>query len=117
MGTSLSWQTDTQLVDALQRRLEAQPDVDWRGVSLKASEGVVSLTGFVHSFADKIAAEQAATHVHGVRGVANDIQVTPRDQRSDPETAIDTVHALRSQRHTSPSPCAMVRSSSRGPSS
>ena len=97
MGTSLSWQTDAQIVDAVQRRLDAEPDLDWRDVALKASEGVVSLTGFVHSFADKMAAEQAATNVRGVRGVANDIHVTPRDERSDPEIAKDAVHELRSQ--------------------
>jgi len=108
VGTSLSWQTDAQLVDAVERRLEAEPHVDWRGIALKASDGVVSLSGFVHSFADKMAAEQAAAHVRGARGVANDIQVTPQDERSDPEIATDAVHALRSQA-TAPNVTLTVR--------
>jgi osmotically-inducible protein OsmY len=95
VGSSLSWQTDTQLVEAVQRRLDAEPAVDCRDVAVKASDGVVALTGFVRSYRDKMAVEQAASHVRGVRGVANDLGVTGADERSDPEIAKDAVHTLR----------------------
>lgn len=95
MGTSLSWQTDGQLHDAVQRRLEGDPAVNANEIALLASDGVITLTGFVSSFAEKLAAEQAVTRVRGVRAVANDIHVRSGDERSDPDIARDAVHALQ----------------------
>jgi osmotically-inducible protein OsmY len=97
MGTSLLWQTDSQLHDAVQRQLECEPEIDMKAVAITASEGVISLTGFVDSYAQKFSAEQAVKRVRGVQGVANDIHVKVGDERSDPEIARDAVQAL--QRH------------------
>lgn len=95
MGTSLLWQTDTQLHDSVQRQLEWDPEIDAHDVAVTASDGVITLTGFVHSYATKLAAEQSVKQVRGVRAVANDIQVVLRSERTDPEIAKDAVHALR----------------------
>jgi osmotically-inducible protein OsmY len=95
MGTSLLWQTDTQLHDSVQRQLEWDPEIDAHDVAVTASDGVITLTGFVHSYATKLAAEQSVKRVRGVRAVANDIQVVLRSERTDPEIAKDAVHALR----------------------
>jgi len=95
MGTSLLWQTDTQLHDSVQRQLEWDPEIEAHDVAVTASDGVVTLTGFVHSYATKLAAEQSVKRVRGVRAVANDIQVVLRSERADPEIAKDAVHALR----------------------
>ncbi|HLW00432.1 MAG TPA: BON domain-containing protein [Ktedonobacterales bacterium] len=43
------------------------------GVSVK--DGVVTLFGYVDSYVKKLAAQEAALRVHGVRAIANDIQV------------------------------------------
>ena len=99
MGTSLLWQTDTQLHDAVQRQLDWEPEFNAHDIAVTASDGVIALTGFVNSYAEKLAAEQTVKRVRGVRGVANDIQVKLRDERTDPEIAKDAVHALRT--HTS----------------
>ena len=99
MGTSLLWQTDTQLHDAVQRQLDWDPGINARDIALTASDGVITLTGFVNSYAEKLAAEQTVKRVRGVRAVADDIQVRLRDERTDPEIAQDAVHALRN--HTS----------------
>jgi osmotically-inducible protein OsmY len=99
MGTSLLWQTDTQLHDSVQRQLEWDPEIDASGIAVVASEGVVTLTGFVHTYAAKLAAERSVKRVRGVRGVANDLQVALRGERTDPDIAKDAVHALRA--HTS----------------
>jgi osmotically-inducible protein OsmY len=96
MGTSLLWQTDSQLHDAVQRQLECVPEIDMKAVAITASDGVISLTGFVATYAQKFAAEQAVKRVRGVRGVANDIHVKVGDERSDPEIARDAVHTLQS---------------------
>jgi osmotically-inducible protein OsmY len=95
MGTSLLWQTDTQLHDSVQRQLEWDPEIDAHDVAVTASDGVVTLTGFVHSYATKLAAERSVKRVRGVRAVANDIQVVLHSERTDPEIAKDAVHALR----------------------
>ena len=99
MGTSLLWQTDTQLHDAVQRQLDWDPEINARDIALKASDGVITLTGFVNSYAEKLAAEQTVKRVRGVRAVADDIEVKLGDERTDPEIAKDAVHAL--QAHTS----------------
>jgi osmotically-inducible protein OsmY len=96
MGTSLLWQTDSQLHDAVQRQLECEAEIDVKAVAITASDGVISLTGFVDTYAQKFSAEQAVKRVRGVRGVANDIHVKVGDERSDPEIARDAVHALQS---------------------
>ena len=99
MGTSLLWQTDTQLHDAVQRQLDWDPEINARDIGLTTSDGVITLTGFVNSYAEKLAAEQTVKRVRGVRAVADDIQVRLRDERTDPEIAKDAVQALRN--HTS----------------
>jgi len=95
MGSSLMWQTDTQLHDAVRRQLDWDPEFNAHDIAVTASDGVVALTGFVNSYAEKEAAEQTVKRVRGVRGVANDIQVKLADERTDPEIAADAVHALQ----------------------
>jgi osmotically-inducible protein OsmY len=68
--------------------------VDASAVGISARNGVVTLTGFIDTYAGKLAAERAAKRVRGVRAVANDIEVRLRLERSDPDVARDTVVAL-----------------------
>jgi osmotically-inducible protein OsmY len=95
MGSSLAWQTDTQLHDSVQRQLEWDPEIDAKNLAVIASDGAITLTGIVRSYAAKLAAEQSAKRVRGVRGVANEIQVAPLGERTDTDIARDAVHALR----------------------
>jgi osmotically-inducible protein OsmY len=97
VGSSLLWQTDSQLHDAVQRQLDWEAVLDVKEVAVTASDGVITLTGFVDSHAQKFSAEQAVKRVRGVRGVANDIHVRVGDERSDAEIAKDAVHALQSR--------------------
>jgi len=99
MGRSLAWRTVTQLHDSVRLRLDEDPAIRARDIAVVASDGVITLTGFVDSYAEKIAAEQAVKRVRGVRGVANDIEVKLQDERTDPEIAKDAVRSLES--HTS----------------
>lgn len=109
MGTSLLWQTDTQLHDAVQRQLDWEPSINTREIAVIASDGVITLTGFVNSYGEKLGAEQAVKRVRGVRAVANDIQVKPRDDRSDPDIAKDAVHALQSHANVPRAVTVVVR--------
>lgn len=97
MGTSLLWQTDSQLHDAVQRELAWAPEVDAANVAVIARDGVVTLTGFVDSYWQKFAVEQAVKRVRGVRALANDVHIKLRRERTDPEIAHDAVFALKSR--------------------
>jgi osmotically-inducible protein OsmY len=57
---------------------------------------VITLTGFVDSYVEKIGAEETVKRVRGVRGVANDIDVRVPNERTDPEIAKGALHALES---------------------
>jgi osmotically-inducible protein OsmY len=62
-------------------------------------DGVVTLTGFIHSYGQRRQAEIDAKRVAGVKGVANDIQVRLPllNRRPDPEIAREIVAALQEE--------------------
>ncbi|MGV8917075.1 MAG: BON domain-containing protein [Pseudomonas sp.] len=55
--------------------LEFQPHIDAAAIGVAVENGVVSLSGHVATFAEKIAAERAVKSVKGVRAVAEEIEV------------------------------------------
>jgi osmotically-inducible protein OsmY len=83
----------------VERQLQWEPSIDPGQIAVTVKDGVVTLSGFVHSFLEKLDAERAAKRVAGVVGLANDIGVRPRDQRTDGEIAHAAVEALKA--HTS----------------
>ncbi|MDB0570020.1 OsmY domain-containing protein [Ralstonia solanacearum] len=52
-----------------------EPAVDAAGIGVEVTHGVVTLTGQVRSYVEKLAAERAAERVAGVRGVVQKIEV------------------------------------------
>ena len=86
---------DQRIQHDVTQQIAWQPDINAKDISVKVNEANVALTGFVHSYSEKIAAENAAKSIIGVLSVANDIQVRPKSRRSDPEIARDIVEALR----------------------
>jgi osmotically-inducible protein OsmY len=86
---------DRQLREAVTRQLIWDPRVTSNDISVAAAEHVITLTGFVHSYAEKYAAEEAATSVYGVQAVADDIEVRSKTARTDPEIARDVAHAVK----------------------
>ena len=64
--------SDMDLREAVRRQLEWAPEID---INVSAKEGAVTLTGFVHGHCVKVAAEEAAKSVYGVKAVTNDIDV------------------------------------------
>src|SRR6188472_1132701 len=77
------------------RQLDWDPEVDGSAVGVAARNGTVTLTGFIDTYAGKLAAERVAKRVHGVRAVANDIEVRLRLERTDPDIAQDAARALQ----------------------
>lgn len=94
MSTATLTDTDMRLRDTVMHQLEWDPEVDASAVGVAAKEGVVTLTGFINSYAGKLAAERAAKRVRGVRAVANDIGVRLMLERTDAEIARDAARAL-----------------------
>lgn len=76
--------------------LEWDPSIDATKIGVTADSGVVSLSGHVSSFFDKWTAERIAKRVHGVKAVANEIEVRliAGDERDDSEIAKAAVEAL-----------------------
>lgn len=62
-------------------------DIDAANLNVTVDDDVVTLIGTVRSFSAKIAAQEAAHRVRGVRDVANDINVVLMDKRTDTELA------------------------------
>jgi osmotically-inducible protein OsmY len=87
--------TDVRVRNAVTRQLEWDPEVDASAVGVAASDGTVTLTGYIDSYAGKLAAERAAKRVRGVRAVANDIEVRLKLDRTDADIAGDVVRGLR----------------------
>ena len=89
---------DGEVKKHVEHELAWTPDVAGDNVAVTVKDGVVSLTGFVGSFSDKVQAERAVKRVAGVAGVANDIEVRLSGAaRPDPDIAHDAVAALRAQ--------------------
>lgn len=95
MTTATLTNADIRVRAAVTRQLEWDPEVDASDVGVTAKNGTVTLTGFVDTYSGKLAAERAAKQVHGVRAVANDIDVRLRLERTDPDLAQDAVRALQ----------------------
>ena len=88
--------TDAQLKDDVIEELRWDPqisDADAIGVGVK--DGAVILSGHVPSYAEKLAAAQAAERVNGVKAVANDLKVElPGAPRDDVDIAEAIAHVL-----------------------
>ena len=68
---------DLELQKDVLDELEFEPSVNAAHIGVTANKGVVTLTGFVMSYAQKLAAERAARRVKGVKAIAEEIQVRP----------------------------------------
>ncbi len=94
MQTMMEKGSQKDLREAVLRQLEWEPEITSPDISVSVKEDVVTLTGFVRSYAEKVAAERAAKSVHRVQAIANDIEVKPL-ARTDPEIARDVVEAMK----------------------
>jgi osmotically-inducible protein OsmY len=94
MRTATLTSTDLRIQDAVLRQLDWDPQVDAAAVGVTAKDHTVTLTGYVDTYAGKLAAERAAKRVHGVRAVANDIDVRLKLARTDTDIAADAARAL-----------------------
>lgn len=81
---------DTLLQQDVMDELDFEPSVNAAHIGVTAKNGVITLTGHVGSYAEKIAAEDAARRVHGVHAIAQEIEVR---YASDKKTSDDEIAA------------------------
>ena len=67
--------TDKDLRRDVLDELDFDPSLDACAIGVAVSDGVVTLTGHVGSYAEKVEAENAVRRVKGVRAIAQEIQV------------------------------------------
>ena len=94
MTTASLTRMDLSVRDAVLEELAWDSQVDASAIGAVAKGGAVTLSGFIDTYAGKLAAERAAKRVRGVRAVANDLQVRLRMERPDDEIAGDAARAL-----------------------
>lgn len=97
MTTASVTGTDIRVRGAVVRQLDWDPEVDASAIGVSADDSVVTLTGFVDTYAEKLAAERVAKRVRGVRAVANDITVRQMMDRTDADIAHDAVMCLKNR--------------------
>ena len=91
--------SDSDIKRDVEAELQSDPSIDATDIAVAVKNGVVTLSGFVPKFMDKLEAEAAAKRVAGVVGLANDLEVRLplSDKRPDPEIARDAVAAVKTQ--------------------
>lgn len=79
---------DKTLRDDVIEALDFDPSVNAADIGVAVKEGVVTLSGHVGSFAEKMAAEQCVKRVRGVKAIAEELTVR---YASDKKTADDEI--------------------------
>ena len=88
---------DKELQRDVLDELQWEPSVDAAEIGVTARDGVVTLTGGVPNYHEKVMAERVAKRIHGVKAVANDIEVRLRGagERTDTDIAQSALDALK----------------------
>jgi osmotically-inducible protein OsmY len=88
--------TDSDIHKDVVAELNAEPNLRNDDIAVGVRDGVVTLAGYVDSYADKWRAERVVSKIRGVKGVVNELEVrlSSSSQRTDPEIARAAVQAL-----------------------
>lgn len=88
---------DSQLQHDVIAELEWEPSVDSSQIGVAAKSGVITLTGAVPRYVEKMEAERLAKSIAGVKAVANDIEVRlpGASERNDTDIATAALNALK----------------------
>lgn len=69
--------TDIDIRQSVLDALEFEPSIDAASIGVAVDSGVVTLTGHVPTYREKLKAEELAMAVRGVKGIAQEIEVRP----------------------------------------
>lgn len=89
--------TDLEIQQDVMNELKWQPFLKSANIGVAVKNGIVTLSGIVDNYSQKIEAEKAAKKVTGVKAIAEDIQigVSPTLQKTDAEIAESVMNALK----------------------
>jgi osmotically-inducible protein OsmY len=89
--------SDYQIQEDVMEELKWQPYLSTSQIGVAVSNGVVTLSGQVDSYSKKLAAENVAKKVSGVKAIAEDIQIdiSLPDRKTDADVAGAVVNALK----------------------
>jgi osmotically-inducible protein OsmY len=89
--------SDMELQHDVMEELEWEPSIDAAKIGVTAEVGVVTLSGSVPIYADKVEAERIAKSIGGVKAVANEIEVhiPGKSERNDTDIASAARNALK----------------------
>jgi osmotically-inducible protein OsmY len=88
---------DLQVRQNVLDELEFEPSIDAAKIGVTVDDGVVTLTGHVSSYFEKLAAERAVRRIKGVRAIAQEIEVSysGAKQNIDDEIAKQVLSVLK----------------------
>ena len=88
--------SDLELKKSVEAELNWEPSINAAEIGVAVKDGVVTLTGRVESYWEKVAAEGAAGRVARVRAVANELEIRlpSSSERTDEDIARAAVNAL-----------------------
>lgn len=87
--------TDMELKKLVSDELEWDPRVVAPAIGVEVQQGVVTLTGHVTTYAEKLAAGKAAERISGVKAVVLKLDVRAGAQHDDEATALAARNALQ----------------------
>src|SRR5260370_29340507 len=94
---AISTRTDEEIQTDVPEELKWDAHVQPNEIGVVVKDGIVTLTGWVDSYLKKMAAQEAAHRVRGVKAVANDIEVRLPGfaERTDTDLPPAVLNALR----------------------
>jgi osmotically-inducible protein OsmY len=89
--------TNDELRKDVIAELAWEPSLDASNIGVTAKDGIVTITGHVHSYAEKYHAEKCVQRVAGVHGIANELEVRvlSANELEDSDIARAAVAALQ----------------------
>jgi osmotically-inducible protein OsmY len=89
--------TDLELKKSVESELSYEPSINPAEIGVAVKDGIVTLTGRIPSYWEKVAAEHAAMRVAGTKAVVNQIEVRlpTSSERTDEDIARAALDALK----------------------
>jgi osmotically-inducible protein OsmY len=87
---------DTNLRQDIIDELDFEPSIDSADIGVAVQNGIVTLTGHVPTYAQKVTVEDVVRRVKGVKGIAEEIEVRPfgTNRTADDEIAKRAVNTI-----------------------
>ena len=89
--------SDVEIQKDVMSQLKWEPALNASSIGVAVNNGIVTLSGQVDTYYQKMAAEKAAKKISGVRGIAEDIQIgiSPYYRKTDTEIAESVLNSLK----------------------